>query len=69
MSKISFLSQKLFSSASVSPVSQCQPRQPVPALSAKRVFCQPFPGLQMKSFCDHSIEMIYSSRNDFFHIY
>jgi hypothetical protein len=47
MSKISFLSQKLFSSASVSPVSQCQPRQSVSALSAKRVFCQPFPVLQM----------------------
>jgi hypothetical protein len=35
-------------SASVSLVSQCQPRQPVPALSAKRVFCQSFPVLQMQ---------------------
>jgi hypothetical protein len=25
--------------------------------------------LRIESFCDHSIEMIYSSRNDFFHIY
>jgi hypothetical protein len=49
MSKISFLSQKLFSSASVSPVSQCQSRQSVPVLSAKRVFCQPFPVLQMEA--------------------
>jgi hypothetical protein len=47
MSKINFLNHKLFSSASVSLVSQCQLRQPVPALSAKRVFCQPFPVLQM----------------------
>jgi hypothetical protein len=48
MSKINFLSQKLFSSASVSLVSQCQSRQPVPVSSVKRVFCQPFPVLQMK---------------------
>ncbi len=34
MSNVSFLSQKLFSSVSFSPVSQCQPRQPVSAPSA-----------------------------------
>ncbi len=49
MSKISFISQKLFFSASVSLVSQCQPRQSVSASSVKRVFCQPFPVLQMHS--------------------
>ncbi len=48
MSKISFLIQKIFSSASVSPVSQCQPRQSVSVSSVKRVFCQPFSVLQMK---------------------
>jgi hypothetical protein len=52
MSKINFLSQKLFSSASVSPVSQCQSRQSVPVSSVKRVFCQPFPVLQMVR-CNH----------------
>jgi hypothetical protein len=34
MSNVSFFSQKSFSSASVSLVSQCQPRQPVSAPSA-----------------------------------
>ncbi len=50
MSKINFLSQKLFFSASVNLVSQCQPRQSVSILSVKRVFCQSFPVLQMNSF-------------------
>jgi hypothetical protein len=54
MNKISFLSQKLFFSASVNLASQCQSRQSVSILSVKRVFCQSFPVLQMKSFSSSS---------------
>ncbi len=62
MSKISFISQKLFSSASVSPVSQCQPHQSKGYFASRFRFCR---CCFIFSFISASYSAQYSSQYSF----